>query len=253
MSSQKHPPPPASTAAGGLHRTIGKHLPDLILGAMDGVITTLAVVAGVAGASLSPAVLLILGFANLLADGFSMGASNVLSRRSDPQSGELPTLAAAASHGVATSWASRGQASFRFWPTSCPGSSRNSRRRRSLGSRPFSPSEQAARLLPSAAGPSQGWRCCCWAPSRPQWPTVWEFSVGWSLRTQACEPAVPCRSTVAQRSPGSNAILRASSDSALQVVPSPGCGLAGSGRMDLSRCDRARARRLAVGHGPGPL
>jgi VIT1/CCC1 family predicted Fe2+/Mn2+ transporter len=102
MSSQKHPPHPASTAAGALHGTIGKHLPDLILGAMDGVITTLAVVAGVAGASLSPAVLLILGFANLLADGFSMGASNVLSRRSDPQRDELPTLAAATSHGVAT-------------------------------------------------------------------------------------------------------------------------------------------------------
>jgi hypothetical protein len=79
-----------------------EHLPDVILGANDGVITTLAVVAGVAGASLSPAVLLILGFANLLADGFSMGASDVLSRRSDPQSDELPALAAATSHGLAT-------------------------------------------------------------------------------------------------------------------------------------------------------
>lgn len=59
-------------------------------------------VAGVVGASLSPAVVLILGFANLLADGFSMGASNVLSRRSDAQSHELPTFAAATTHGVAT-------------------------------------------------------------------------------------------------------------------------------------------------------
>jgi vacuolar iron transporter family protein len=43
-----------------------------------------------------------LGFANLLADGFSMSASNVLSRRSDAQSHELPTFAAASTHGVAT-------------------------------------------------------------------------------------------------------------------------------------------------------
>ena len=90
---------PSDTA---LYATIGKYLPDLIFGANDGVITTLAVVAGVVGASLSPAVVLILGFANLLADGFSMGASNVLSRRSDAQSHELPTFAAATTHGVAT-------------------------------------------------------------------------------------------------------------------------------------------------------
>ena len=90
---------PSDTA---LYATIGKYLPDLIFGANDGVITTLPVVAGVVGASLSPAVVLILGFANLLADGFSMGASNVLSRRSDAQSHELPTFAAAATHGVAT-------------------------------------------------------------------------------------------------------------------------------------------------------
>jgi VIT1/CCC1 family predicted Fe2+/Mn2+ transporter len=58
------------------------YVPDLVLGANDGIITTLAVVAGVAGASLSSTVVIVLGFANLLADGFSMGASNVLSRRS---------------------------------------------------------------------------------------------------------------------------------------------------------------------------
>lgn len=98
MSRQRRPPTPVNT----LHGTIGKYLPDLILGAMDGVITTLAIVAGVAGASLSPTVLLIVGFVNLLADGFSMGASNVLSRRSDAQSDELPTLAAATNHGFAT-------------------------------------------------------------------------------------------------------------------------------------------------------
>jgi VIT1/CCC1 family predicted Fe2+/Mn2+ transporter len=81
---------------------VGKYLPDLIYGANDGIITTLAVVSGVTGAALSSTVILILGFANLVADGFSMGASNVLSRRSDVQNGAIPTLAAAAGHGAAT-------------------------------------------------------------------------------------------------------------------------------------------------------
>lgn len=59
------------------------YLRDLVYGANDGIITTFAVVAGVAGANLSPRIVLILGFANLVADGFSMGASNYLSIRSE--------------------------------------------------------------------------------------------------------------------------------------------------------------------------
>lgn len=59
------------------------YLRDLVYGANDGIITTFAVVAGVAGADLPTATVLILGFANLVADGFSMGASNFLSIRSD--------------------------------------------------------------------------------------------------------------------------------------------------------------------------
>ena len=85
-----------------LRSAIAKYLPDLIFGANDGIITTLAVVSGVVGASLSPTVILILGFANLLADGFSMGASNVLSRRSDTGPGLLPPFSVASKHGVAT-------------------------------------------------------------------------------------------------------------------------------------------------------
>lgn len=49
---------------------------DFVYGGIDGAITTFAVVAGVVGASLSAKVILILGLANLLADGFSMAASN---------------------------------------------------------------------------------------------------------------------------------------------------------------------------------
>ena len=45
---------------------------DLVYGANDGAVTTFAIVAGVVGASLSPSIVIILGFANLFADGFSM-------------------------------------------------------------------------------------------------------------------------------------------------------------------------------------
>lgn len=61
----------------------GAYLAEMIYGANDGIVTTFAVVAGVAGAALDPAIVVILGIANLLADGFSMGMSNYLSRRSD--------------------------------------------------------------------------------------------------------------------------------------------------------------------------
>lgn len=60
----------------------GTYVGDWVLGANDGVITTFAVVAGARGGALGLVAVLILGFANLLADGFSMGASNYLSRRS---------------------------------------------------------------------------------------------------------------------------------------------------------------------------
>lgn len=51
---------------------------DFVYGATDGAVTTFAVVAGVIGASLSPSIILILGFANLFADGFSMSVGNYL-------------------------------------------------------------------------------------------------------------------------------------------------------------------------------
>lgn len=61
----------------------GGYIAEVIYGANDGIVTTFAVVAGVAGAALDPAIVLILGVANLLADGFSMGMSNYLSQRSE--------------------------------------------------------------------------------------------------------------------------------------------------------------------------
>lgn len=64
-------------------RDVARHyIGDLVYGANDGLVTTFAVVSGVAGAGLAPGIVLILGAANLLADGFSMGASGYLAIRS---------------------------------------------------------------------------------------------------------------------------------------------------------------------------
>jgi VIT1/CCC1 family predicted Fe2+/Mn2+ transporter len=59
------------------------YLRDWIYGGIDGAVTTFAVVSGVAGAQLSPWVILALGFANLFADGFSMAASNFLGTKAE--------------------------------------------------------------------------------------------------------------------------------------------------------------------------
>jgi vacuolar iron transporter family protein len=59
------------------------YLRDLVYGAVDGIVTTFAIVAGVAGARLSDNVVIILGLANLLADGASMAASNYLGARTE--------------------------------------------------------------------------------------------------------------------------------------------------------------------------
>ena len=61
------------------------YLRDFVYGAIDGTVTTLAVVAGGAGAGLRPAVAVVLGLANLLADGFSMATSDFLATRSEEQ------------------------------------------------------------------------------------------------------------------------------------------------------------------------
>ena len=56
-------------------------LGDFMLGGVDGVITTFAVVAGSAGGQLASTIIIILGIANLIADGFSMAVSNYLGTR----------------------------------------------------------------------------------------------------------------------------------------------------------------------------
>jgi VIT1/CCC1 family predicted Fe2+/Mn2+ transporter len=65
------------------------YLRDVIYGAIDGIVTTFAVVAGAAGAGLEDRIVIILGTANLIADGFSMSVSNLLGSRAEIQQHEL--------------------------------------------------------------------------------------------------------------------------------------------------------------------
>lgn len=60
-------------------------LRDLVYGGIDGAVTTFAIVAGVAGADLPTEVILALGLANLLADGFSMAASNFTGTKAEAE------------------------------------------------------------------------------------------------------------------------------------------------------------------------
>ena len=66
----------------GLVAIARHYIRDLVYGANDGIITTFAVVAGVTGGSLSTIAVLIVGVANLAADGVAMGVGNLLAIRS---------------------------------------------------------------------------------------------------------------------------------------------------------------------------
>lgn len=61
------------------------YLRDFVYGAVDGTVTTFAVVSGVAGAKLAAGIVIILGVANLIGDGFSMAISNFLATRADQE------------------------------------------------------------------------------------------------------------------------------------------------------------------------
>jgi len=65
------------------HESSGTYIGDFVYGAIDGSITTFAVVSGVAGAALSVNIVIILGVANLLADGLSMAMGNYLRSKSN--------------------------------------------------------------------------------------------------------------------------------------------------------------------------
>lgn len=61
------------------------YLRDFVYGGVDGAITTFAVVSGVAGAGLSSGIIVVLGAANLVADGFSMAVGNYLATRAEAE------------------------------------------------------------------------------------------------------------------------------------------------------------------------
>jgi len=79
----EHTPEAIRARLAGLPRI--SYLRDWVYGGIDGSVTTFAVVTGVGGADLSLRIILILGFANLVADGFSMAASNYLGTRTERQ------------------------------------------------------------------------------------------------------------------------------------------------------------------------
>lgn len=66
-----------------LKSRVAYYIGDIVYGANDGLITTFAVIAGAAGAGFSSAIIIVLSIANLIADGFSMGASRYLSLKSE--------------------------------------------------------------------------------------------------------------------------------------------------------------------------
>jgi VIT1/CCC1 family predicted Fe2+/Mn2+ transporter len=82
------------------------YIRDLVYGANDGIITTFAVVAGVAGGDLSTAAVLIVGAANLAADGMAMGVGNLVAIRAQESALEADGLpeqeAYPWKHGLAT-------------------------------------------------------------------------------------------------------------------------------------------------------
>ena len=72
-----------------LSERLKDHLGEIVYGGIDGVVTTFAVVAGAEGAGLPTTVVIILGVANLVADGFSMSVGAYLSTKSEKQRYDL--------------------------------------------------------------------------------------------------------------------------------------------------------------------
>lgn len=68
-----------------VHVELGQYVKDVVFAANDGIVTTFAVVAGVMGAELPTTVVLIIGLANLVADGFSMATGNYLGTKSEKE------------------------------------------------------------------------------------------------------------------------------------------------------------------------
>jgi VIT1/CCC1 family predicted Fe2+/Mn2+ transporter len=112
----------------GARATARHYIRDIVYGANDGIITTFAVVSGVAGGGLSTLAVLVVGAANLAADGVSMGAGNLLAIRADERAREaahLPQLEAFPwKHGLATMMAFMAGGAIPLLPFALPGLTR---------------------------------------------------------------------------------------------------------------------------------
>jgi VIT1/CCC1 family predicted Fe2+/Mn2+ transporter len=85
-SARAHDPERIAHAAQEEHGgAASQYIGDFVYGGLDGIITTFAVVSGVAGANLDTNIIVILGLANLLADGFSMATGAYLSSKSEQE------------------------------------------------------------------------------------------------------------------------------------------------------------------------
>ena len=98
--------PSKHVAPDGLYETAQHYVGDLVYGANDGILTTFAVVAGVTGGALSATTVIVVGMANLVADGLSMGVGNYLGIRARESAlerqGRPQEEAQPARHGLAT-------------------------------------------------------------------------------------------------------------------------------------------------------
>ena len=85
-SAQAHSTAKIAAAAREEHGPASsQYIGNLVYGGLDGIITTFAVVSGVAGAQLASGIVLILGLANLFGDGFSMAIGAYLSSKSEKE------------------------------------------------------------------------------------------------------------------------------------------------------------------------
>lgn len=83
MAFQHHDHTPSEISSRLERGNRPSYLRDWVYGGIDGAITTFAVVSGVVGANLESRAIIILGISNLVADGFSMAASNYLGTKSE--------------------------------------------------------------------------------------------------------------------------------------------------------------------------
>jgi len=76
-------PPESEIHSAGKGVINREYIGEFVYGGTDGAITTFAVVAGAEGASLGISIVVILGVANLIADGFSMSVGNFFSTKAE--------------------------------------------------------------------------------------------------------------------------------------------------------------------------